>query len=214
MKSKNYKSALLSLCVLIVLNSCVQNKPEAKEADKISENKLKVAAEQSYATVNNWLDDFKNFRTSVYQKDVEKMKAYFNFPVVADTTQIWVAVNDNIDETKRPQNYPATFTGKDLGKYHDKLFNEAFVKTILKVKTQQLYQNGEYTTPSIKYGDQKICMIANYDKPTATLQLSVTYSGSTAEDGDDISESESATVYFFKVTDEKYLKFDKILFAG
>jgi len=57
-------------------------------------------------------------------------------------------------------------------------------------------------------------MLADYDKASATLQLSVLYSGDTDENGEGISEDESATIYFFKVLDNKTLKFDKILFAG
>ena len=57
-------------------------------------------------------------------------------------------------------------------------------------------------------------MFADYDKASATLQLSVLYSGGTDENGEEISEGESATIYFFKVLDNKTLKFDKILFAG
>ncbi|WP_352432918.1 hypothetical protein ABDD95_20700 [Mucilaginibacter sp. PAMB04274] len=214
MKLINPRYLLSFAFVITLLNACVQDKPKNSEADKSSGIQPKVEAKSTYAAVNTWLDDFKNFRTAVYQQDVQQMKTYFNFPIFADTTQVWVAIYDNVDESKRPQTYPATFTEADLEKQHGKLFNDAFVQSLLKVKSEQLYQKGEYTTPVIKAGDQSFHMIAHYDKATASLQLSLMFAGWTDKNGEEMSEGESAIIYFFKVVEYKYLKFDKILFAG
>ncbi|RZK38216.1 MAG: hypothetical protein EOO90_23040 [Pedobacter sp.] len=161
-----------------------------------------------------WIDDFANFREAIYRQDVAKMKAYFNFPVFADTTQIWQAVYDNIEQSKRPQTTPSTFTSEDLEKNHRQLFNEDFVESLLKVNAGRLYENGEFTTTKIVNKDLSFYMLAQYDKATNSLQLSLMYSGWKDEDGVDMSEGESATIYFFKVTNTNHLIFDKILFAG
>jgi len=207
---------LLSFAFIIVLflNACVHDKPKSEQVGQTPQAQLGAVAKPQYTEVNTWLDDFDNFKTAIDHEDVEKIKTYFNFPVAAETTQIWVAVYDNVDEDKRPQNFPDTFTEADLEKQHDKLFNSAFVKSLLKINSAHLYKTGEYTTPEIKEGGQSFHMLVQLDKASATLQLSVLYAGGTDENGEEISEGESATIYFFKVIDNKTLKFDKILFAG
>jgi len=211
----NSKYLLSFVFVLVLfLNACVHDKPKSNQVDQTLKAQPRTVAKSQYAEVNTWLDDFKNLKTAIDQKDLEKMKTYFNFPVSAETTQIWVAVYDNVDEDKRPQNFPDTFTEADLEKQHDKLFNSAFVKSLLKINSAHLYKTGEYTTPEIKEVGQSFHMLAHFDKASATIQLSVLYAGGTDENGQEISEGESATIYFFKVENSKTLKFDKILFAG
>ncbi|GAA4919084.1 hypothetical protein GCM10023313_23420 [Mucilaginibacter defluvii] len=199
---------------VLYLSACNQHDSNNNKAVKKAASSPKAKAKSPFTQVNTWIDDFKNFRTAVYQQDVANMKTYFNFPVVADTTQIWETIYESVEESKRPQTNPATFTEADFEKHYKQLFNIAFLQSLLKVKSEQLYQTGEYTTPSIKKGDQSFYMLARYDKATASLQLSVMFSGWKDENGDEMSEGESAVIYFFKVADNKYLKFDKILFAG
>jgi len=192
----------------------MHDKPKLNQVAQTSEYQSFAVAQSQYAEVTKWLDDFKNFKTAIDHNDLEKMKTYFNLPMSSETTQIWVAIYDNVDEDKRPQNFPDTFTEADLEKQHDKLFNSAFVKSLLKINSAQLYKTGQYTTPEIKEEGQSFHMLVQFDKASATLQLSVLYAGGTDENGEEISEGESATIYFFKVIDNKTLKFDKILFAG
>lgn len=215
MKAINLKCSLsITFLCLSLLTACTHDQAKSKQEDVKSNAQATQAAQSSYGTVNTWLDDFKNFRTAVYKGDTEKMKTYFNFPVNADTTQIWEAVYEQADESKRPPNSPGTFTEADFDKHYKEVFNTAFLKSLLKVKSEELFKKGAYTTPAIKEKGGSFSMAANYDKATATLQLSVMYSGGTDENGEEIGEGESATIYFFKVENHKYLKFDKILFAG
>lgn len=132
-------------------------------------------SKSTYLPVTSWIDGFGNFREAVYIEDVAKMKTYFNFSVFAEITQIWEAVYENIGESKRPQTIPSTFIGKDLEKNYKQVFNEAFVKSLLKVKTQQLYDHGEFTTPKTVDKDRSFYMLANYDKATSSLQLSLMF---------------------------------------
>lgn len=213
MKPLNTKTLFfISLTTALLFGACHNEKhgaivnSDSKQIDTVKSTR--------YTSVNAWIDDFKNFRTAVYQKDVQKLKSYFNFPVPADTTQVWVAIYDKEDESKRPKEFPGTFNERDLEKKYDKLFDSVFVKSLLKVKSERLYKTGEYTTPEIKDGGQSYHMLANYNKATSTLQLSVLYAGGTDENGEEVSEGEYAVIYFFKVENNKNLKFDKILFAG
>ena len=215
MKFINSKYLLPFAFVLVLfVNACMHDKPKLNQVSQTAEYQSVAVAKSQYAEVTTWLDDFKNFKTAIDHNDLEKMKTYFNLPMSSETTQIWVAIYDNVDEDKRPQNFPDTFTEADLEKQHDKLFNSAFVKSLLKINSAQLYKTGQYATPEIKEGGQSFHMLVQFDKASATLQLSVLYAGGTDENGEEISEGESATIYFFKVIDNKTLKFDKILFAG
>ncbi len=211
--SRNIIAVLITAATVLIV-ACNHDQAKSKKEDTKASTKTSPVAKSTYGEVNTWLDDFKNFRTAVYQNDLAKMKSYFNFPVYADTTQIWTAVYDNIDESKRPQTYPDTFTETDFEKHHQMLFTEAFTKSLLKVKSEVLFKEGEYTTPQIKESDHTYHIIAHYDKATSTLQLSLMYSGGVDENGEEVSEGEYAIIYFFKVESGKYLKFDKILFAG
>ena len=213
MKPLNTKTLFfISLTTAVLFAACHDEK---RETNVNSHSKhMDIVKSTRYISVNTWIDDFKSFRTAVYQKDVQKIKSYFNFPIPADTTHVWVAIYDKEDENKRPKEFPGTFNERDLEKQYDKLFDSVFVKSLLKVKSEQLYKTGEYTTPEINDGGQSYHMLANYNKATSTLQLSVLYAGGTDENGEEVSEGEYAVIYFFKVENNKTLKFDKILFAG
>jgi hypothetical protein len=204
----------LIIAATVTLGACNQDQAKLKKHETKSNAEESPTAKSTYGEVKTWLDDFKNFRMAVYQNDLVKMKSYFNFPVPADTTQIWEAVYDSTDESKRPQTFPNTFTEADLEKYHRSIFTDDFIKSLLKVKSEELYNKGEYTTPNIKEHDRKYQMLAQYDKATSTLQISVMYPGGVDENGEEVSEGEHATIYFFKIENGKYLQFEKILFAG
>lgn len=215
MSKFNQKFFLSCSCVLIILvSACIQNEPQSKKpAPKSNASKTQVL-ESSYRAVNSWPDDLENFRKAISINDVDKLKTYFSFPVDADTTEVWFAIYDNVEESKRPKVYSNTFTEADFEKHNKSLFNNAFTKTLNKLNGDELYKKGEYTTSKLKENSQNFYMVANYDKATAMLQLSVIFSGELDENGEELSETEHATIYFFKVDANKHLKFDKILFAG
>jgi hypothetical protein len=204
---------VLRFCALwlLLLQAC-QNRPAPTQQETAKPN-TKSASAATYTAVNNWIDDFRNFRTAVYQNDINKQKTYFNFPINADTTQIWdlvyeASVND------RPQNLPGTFTEDDFLKHRSTIFTEAFTKGLLKVKSEKITQKDGYTTPKIKDGKGVYYMVASYDKAAKMLLLTLSYPGGTDEDGSYVSEGEYAILYFFKVENNKFLKFEKVLFAG
>lgn len=210
----NLNTLLSLIAAVVMLGACTHDQAKTRTEKTNAGAQELQASKPTYGEVNTWLDDFKNFRTAVYQKDLVKMKSYFNFSAPADTTQIWEAVYDNMDESKRPRKFPNTFTEADLEKYHQDIFTDDFTKSLLKVKSEILYRKGEYTTPNPKKNDCNCQMFAQYNKATATLQLSVGYSGGVDENGEEVSEGEHATIYFFKIEHGKFLRFDKVLFAG
>jgi hypothetical protein len=209
----NWKKVLpFCIAATALLHACNNESTGTKQT--VKSVTATAAAKPRYEPVVTWLNDFRNFRTAVYQNDIDKQKTYFSFPLNADTTQIWEAVYELVDDRKRPATLPATFTEADFVKHQHTIFTQAFIKSLLKVKSDELFKKGEYTTPEIKDDKESYSMVANYDKAAATLQLTVTYLGGTDEEGNYVSEGEHATIYFFKIEDNKYLKFDKVLFAG
>lgn len=118
------------------------------------------------------------------------------------------------EEDKKPKEYKEIFTEDDFKDHYTSLFNAPFIKSIGRVDLDKLYKTNESVTDDIKGKLERYHMVANFDQPTAMLQLSVVFSGELDEKGNAISETEHAIIYFFKINDGKYLKFDKILFAG
>ena len=205
---------LLTGAIMISLSSCVGKSNQERQSTNRPEAKIEEKTEAGYSLTSTWIDELKNLRTAVSKGDLEKMKTYFNFPLVDDTTQIWSAVYDGVEEDKRPKVYKEVFTEDDFKDHYTSLFNAPFIKSIGMVDLDKLYKTNESVTDDIKGKTEGYHMVANFDKPTAMLQLSVVFSGELDEDGNVISETEHAIIYFFKIKDDKYLKFDKILFAG
>ncbi len=205
---------LLTGAIMMSLSSCVEKSSKERQSTSQPEAKMEGKSGAGYSLTNTWIDDLKNFRTAVSKGDLEKMQTYFNFPVVDDTTQIWSAVYEDVEEDRRPKAYKEIFTEDDFKDHYKSLFNAPFIESVRMVDLNKLYKTNESITDDIKAKTEAYHMVANFDKPTAMLQLSVVFSGELDEEGDAISETEHAIIYFFKIKDDKYLKFDKILFAG
>jgi hypothetical protein len=213
--SKKWINLLPLYVAYISLIPACTNKPEpSKHQESKSITASAVEIKPKYVVVNSWLDDFQNFKTAIDQNDIDKQKTYFNFPLNADTTQIWFAVYDAVSEEKHPATFPSTFTENDFVKNQQAIFTTEFIKSLAQVNSMELSKKGEYMSPKIQVNNDSLSMIANYDKATETLQLSVAHPGHTDEYGNYESEGEYAVIYFFKVREHKYLLFDKILFAG
>lgn len=204
----------LYVAYVSLIPACTNKQEQSKQQDSKSITASAAEIKTKYVFVNSWLDDFQNFKTAIDQNDIDKQKTYFNFPVNADTTQIWDAVYDSVSEEKHPATFPSTFTENDFVKHQQAIFNTEFIKSLAQVYTMELSKKSEYMSPKIKVNSDSLYMIANYDKATKTLQLSVNHPGKTDEYGNYESEGEYAVIYFFKVRENKYLLFDKILFAG
>jgi len=43
---------------------------------------------------NRWIDDFREFRTAVYQQNKNKIKSFIDFPIINDNNEIWWLVYD------------------------------------------------------------------------------------------------------------------------
>lgn len=174
--------------------------------------------DQNYVGVNNWLDDFKNFRQAVYLKDIEKLKTYFDFPVKDDGAAIWHLCNLTEKEMQTRKNKvadPTLFYEEDLERYYSRIFNADFVKTLLKVKSAKLYETHSNETPEFTTADHIYRLIAEYNPADKVLSLNLAYTNNAKdEDGNPISEGECNVIYSFTVINGKHLKFRRIDIAG
>jgi hypothetical protein len=204
---------ILISAILVLSSSCTENSGRSEQSGEKTVTKSVPATSSSYPEINTWADDLRNFRTAVLKNDVEKLSTYFDFPLINDTTQIWSAVYENVEEDKRPKEFKATFEVSDFKEHYKSLFNEPFSKTLKAVKLQDLYKTNQFTTPEIKSEPSSYHMLASFNQSTSIVELSVIFSGEMDENGAEISETEHAIIYFFSVKGNR-LKFDKILFAG
>ena len=156
-----------------------------------------------------WIDNFRQLRDAIYQKNIAKTKAFFEFPVAYEGNEIWYVAtpNQTVSSDKiKP------FTEKDFTKYYYQLFSKGFVKAILKVKTEDLFKKGEHTTPAVKEGNAVYTLYSTYDKVEHMLQLSLAAKFDLNNEDDEAGES--GITYFFKVTEKGHLIFSHIAMAG
>ncbi|WP_293788814.1 hypothetical protein [uncultured Pedobacter sp.] len=209
------------MLTLILLSACT-NTPKKAENERDAQTAVKdthVAPQaKDDAKVKNWSDDFKNFREAVYSKDFKKLKTYFDFPIADEGGAIWSLCNLTDAEIKARKNKfknPDLFYEQDLEQYYNRIFNADFVKTLLKIKSEQLYETNYNETPETTTTDTKYKLIAEYNKTNKVLSLNLAYTNNAKdEEGNEVSEGEYNIIYSFIVIDGKYLKFKKIDIAG
>jgi len=162
-----------------------------------------------------WIDNFRQFRDAIYQKDIAKTKAFFSFPVLRVGNEIWyLAYDGNEQQLKALPDKPKPFTEKDLEKYYSKLFTRSFINSLLKVKTDILFSKGSFETPAIKEGAQTFILYAEYDKATRELTLNLA-SKTPVDTGNGEEEmGEFNIIYSFKVLPNGHIKFSHVAMAG
>lgn len=188
------------------------------DSQTVVTNTTAIADEENYVSVNNWLDDFKNFRQAVYLKDLKKLKTYFDFPVKDDGAAIWHLCNltkAEIQTRKNKFKNPDLFYEQDLEQYHSRIFSADFVKTLLKIKSAKLYESYLNESPDFTTADHIYKMIAEYNATHKVLSLNLAYANNAKDsEGKQISEGEHNIIYSFSIIDGKFLKFKRIDIAG
>ena len=163
-----------------------------------------------------WAENFRQFRDAIFQKDKGKAKAFFDFPIVDSSNEIWYLVYNQDDKSiEKLRDIVKPFTESDFHKYFGKLFSVDFVKSILKLKTDELFKKGSYQTPEIKVGSTTYVLYATFDKSTGGLELNFA-SDTELEDGKGelLDAGEFNIIYFFVITRKGHVKFKQIRLAG
>lgn len=178
-------------------------------------------SEQKQIQINDtstWVNDFRLFRTAVYQHDTLAIKKYFKFPVLNTNNEIWYLVlsEKEMSAKKFSSKKLVPFLEKDLRKYYSKIFPASFIKSLLKVKTEVLYKKGYFETAELHEDSTTSCrMYVTYEKRTGTLTLNLACNSIIKdEDGNILDGGESNVIYYFRVQKNGRLLFKEIRLAG
>lgn len=164
-----------------------------------------------------WLENFRAFRTAVYQGDRARVKQFIHFPIMNYNNEIWYLVyEDNADMVPSSEKIKP-FTEKDFDTHYNKIFSKHFINALLKIKTDDLNKTGEVETITFKDGaDLSYKLYATLDKKKNTLSLNLSYSkilkNEKGEPEDDMGEY--SIVYQFDILPGGQVRFHEVRLAG
>ena len=218
------KKIIFMISCILVFSSCENKKKKTLEENKavrdsssqIEENTIVTAVDDN--KTENWLIDFNDFRMAVYHQNKAKLKTYFNFPISSEDSGIWYLIRFSNSETSEGDQALITgdwFKEKDFDRYYQRIFDQKFLKAILKVKSAELLKNGVTETKEFADPAAPFIMHASFNKELNTLQLDMAFrNNGTDEHGVYVSEGEHNLIYIFDIIEGKKLKFKKIVIAG
>lgn len=163
-----------------------------------------------------WIDDFKLLREAVYKHDKARVKSFFTFPVMNPANEIWFLVlSEKEREAKKLSDKITPFTESDFNKYYSKLFPAAFTKTLLKIRSAELFNKGETTSAEVKEGNTATRMYASVDKETMILSLNLSYTTEWKDESGEVTDGgESTVIYAFRILNNSHLQFMYVRLAG
>lgn len=161
-----------------------------------------------------WVYNFRQFRDAVYQADKKKARAFANLPFTGEYNNIWQLAYD-FEQAEKLERKGTPFTETDFYKHFNKLFPKDFINCLLKIKTEELYKVGEYTTVTFEdsTASKSYMMIATWNKPDNTLMLNLS-SRTIFKQGEDEEVGEFSVIYIFEITRKGHIKFKAVGLAG
>ena len=150
MKKTNSKSSkvlhFLSLTMLIFTTCNSNDTAEMPKSESLEEFYSEDQEEQIVINEDSlWLSEFVAFRDAVYRKDLNAIKNFVDFPI--ESENIWYLAYSDQDI---PENTDAPFIEKDFNLTYKNIFSSEFIDRLLKVKSKELFEYGEFETPSIR----------------------------------------------------------------
>ena len=150
MKKTNSKSSkvlhFLSLTMLIFTTCNSNDTAEMPKSESLEEFYSEDQEEQIVINEDSlWLSEFVAFRDAVYRKDLNAIKNFVDFPI--ESENIWYLAYSDQDI---PENTDAPFIEKDFNLTYKNIFSSEFIDRRLKVKSKELFEYGEFETPSIR----------------------------------------------------------------
>ena len=211
------KHNLLTFLVLIFIYSCEGNssKIENNNSVKIEKNNENIVFECNSDTVKA---NFKEFRDALYSRNLNKLKSFFEFPVITESNGLWYKAYMNVENIPINLENATPFNEKDFDKNFDKILDNNFIKDLIKVKTDSLFSQGKYETPKKYDKNTFYYMEVVFDKKSKVLIINQVTGGTIAvEDGEGgmiEEENEGLLSFQFRINDKNKLIFKDIVMAG
>ena len=209
---KIYKN--LSIILIFLSISCNQNtekKSVTKKKQNLETSKTENKNIVPKVEINKSIESFKEFRNAIYLKDKVKVKTFFNFPINNENNEIWylegIADEKNL---KKITDKITPFTETEFDKHYDKIFTTYFVNGILKIKSEILFNTGEYETIELTKNETKYRIYATFDKEKNEIILNLaTETPIKLNDGENdlIENAEYNVIYYFKIENGKRRKY-------
>jgi hypothetical protein len=206
---------------LILISSCTNStKTNNGVVKDTTQNISQVAAAPVAADSINtsWIDSFKDFRQALLDKNKTKLKSFFSFPLKDEGSSIWhicALTEAEANQRNKEVSDAELFYERDFDKYYSRIFDQKFLRALLKVKSATLYNKHVYDTQEFSDPAHPYVLHTSYDEEMKTLQLNMAFrNAGTDENGEYVSEGEYNVVYVFDVVDGKSLMFRKIVVAG
>jgi hypothetical protein len=199
------------LALIFCLTTVAQTSPTSLKLDS---TKKIVPFKQKGTTY--WVDNFRQFRDAISKKDKTKSKVFFNFPIKDSSNEIWyLAYDQNEKAIDKLRDIVKPFTEAAFYKYFDKIFTKNFVKSLLKIKADELYKRGTYQTLEFKDSSTTYILYSTYNKTENTLEFN--FASKTEykdEKGESLDSGEFNVIYYFEITKKGHVKFKQIRLAG
>ncbi len=205
---------LFGLGTCIIGFSCSNHDPSNQESTQNNAESQDLENEPYVNYDSIWLEEFVAFRDAVYRQDLQAIKGFVDFPM--EPGLIWdLAYSEDSPEYQSAVKNNSPFTEKHFDATYKKIFSPDFTKCILKVKSKELFEKGEYSTQRLIKDNVTHFIIADYRTDDFTLRLSLLKHTLIIFDDDDSEpfNAESSVIYFFKLINNK-LKFTGVQMAG
>jgi hypothetical protein len=199
---------------LITLTLCLTTSAQTSQTSlKLDSTKTAVAFKQKDTTY--WIYNFRQFRDALYKNDKAKAKEFLDFPFQNEGNEIWyLAYSDNEKAIDNLNQNVKPFTEKDFDKYFDKIFSKQLIKCFLKIKTDDLYKNGESESPEIKDSSTTYKLYVTFDKTNKTVELNLATKTPYKISDTEYEAGESNFIYQFQILKNGHIKLKRILIAG
>lgn len=205
------------------LFSCGQHESQKREVELSSIKKPKgeimvTTDSQGVKSAPNVLNLYSEFRTAIYQGDRRKVKTFFEFPIYNPNNEIWyLAYSGDEKRLNRLTENIKPFSENEFDTHYDRIFPKPFIKCIMKINAEILFDKGEYETEPLLDKNNTYKVIANYDRKSNTLILNfVSTLPIVINDGENdiVENSEFSIIYYFEIVMNKAMKFKQVRIAG
>jgi len=204
------------LLIILPLISCVQQQ-DSQENNCETEYFIETVREPDPTIISiedDCVSEFRKLRDYIYHTRKDSLMQYFSFPDIANNDAFWYLSLAGYDSELYRQKHTAIFTEENFSNYFDRLFSHQFVKSLLKIKSKELFETGKYST--IHFTEQDTYYVieywidAVYDKETKILKLQLNNYGYDGEN----RIGESLIEYRFIYDDNCNLRFYELILAG